>query len=54
VVGAQVGARIGLKLKAEQLRILLALIVLSVCGKVAFDLLVQPVELYTLSMVVAS
>jgi uncharacterized membrane protein YfcA len=54
VVGAQVGARIGLKLKAEQLRILLALIVLSVCGKVAFDLLVQPAELYTLSMGVSS
>jgi uncharacterized membrane protein YfcA len=48
VVGAQVGARIGVKLKAEQLRILLAIMVLAVCGKLAFDLLVQPSELFTL------
>lgn len=48
VVGAQIGTRIGLKLKAEQLRILLALMVLAVCGKLAFDLLVQPSELFSL------
>ncbi|KMW60533.1 putative membrane protein [Candidatus Rhodobacter oscarellae] len=48
VVGAQIGTRIGVRLKAEQLRILLALIVLGVCGKLAFDLLVQPNELYSL------
>ncbi|MEM8980827.1 MAG: sulfite exporter TauE/SafE family protein [Pseudomonadota bacterium] len=48
VIGAQVGTRIGAQLKAEQLRILLALMVLTVCGKLAFDLLVQPSELYSL------
>lgn len=48
VVGAQVGTRIGVKLPAEQLRILLALLVLGVCGKLAFDLLVQPAELYSI------
>jgi len=48
VIGAQIGARIGVKLKAEQLRILLAIMVLAVCGKLAFDLLVQPAELYSL------
>jgi uncharacterized membrane protein YfcA len=48
VIGAQVGTRIGTKLKAEQLRILLAIMVLAVCGKLAFDLLVQPAELYSL------
>jgi len=48
VIGAQVGTRIGVKMKAEQLRILLALMVLAVCGKLAFDLLVQPSELFTL------
>ena len=48
VIGAQIGARIGVKLKAEQLRILLALMVLAVCSKLAFDLLVQPAELFTL------
>jgi uncharacterized membrane protein YfcA len=49
VVGAQIGTRIGARMKAEQLRILLALLVLGVCGKLAFDLLVTPHELYSLS-----
>ena len=48
VVGAQIGARIGVYLKAEQLRVLLAIMVLAVCGKLAFDLLVMPSELYSL------
>ena len=48
VIGAQFGAVIGTRLKAEQLRILLALLVLLVCGKLAFDLLVMPSELFTL------
>ncbi len=48
VIGAQIGTRIGVKMKAEQLRILLALMVLAVCGKLAFDLLMQPSELYSL------
>ena len=48
VIGAQIGTRIGVKMKAEQLRILLALMVLAVCGKLAFDLLVQPSELYSI------
>ncbi|MBF9058343.1 TSUP family transporter [Rhodobacterales bacterium HKCCSP123] len=49
VIGAQIGTRIGVKLKAEQLRILLSLMVLAVCGKLAFDLLVMPHELYSIS-----
>ncbi len=48
VIGAQVGTRIGMRMKAEQLRILLSLLVLGVCGKLAFDLLVQPDELYSI------
>jgi uncharacterized membrane protein YfcA len=48
VIGAQFGTQIGAKLQAEQLRILLAIMVLAVCGKLAFDLLVQPAELYSL------
>ena len=48
VIGAQIGARIGVKLKAEQLRILLAIMVLAVCAKLAFDLLFQPSELFSL------
>ncbi len=50
VVGAQLGTRIGLKLRAEQLRILLALLVLAVCGKIAFDLLWTPSEFYTITV----
>ena len=48
VIGAQIGTRIGVRMKAEQLRILLAVMVLAVCGKLAFDLLVQPSELYSI------
>ncbi len=48
VVGAQFGTVIGARMKAEQLRILLALMVLVVCGKLAADLLLQPAELYSL------
>ncbi len=49
VIGAQLGTRIGVYMKAEQLRVLLALMVLAVCGKIAYDLLATPRELYTLS-----
>jgi len=48
VVGAQIGTRIGVHMKAEQLRILLAILVLAVCGKLALDLLLQPAELYSI------
>jgi hypothetical protein len=48
VVGAQIGTVIGAKLKAEQLRILLAIMVLAVCGKLALDLLIQPSELFSI------
>ena len=49
VVGAQFGTRLGTYLKAEQLRILLAVIVLAVCGKLALDLLLEPSELFSVS-----
>lgn len=48
VVGAQIGARIGVYLKAEQLRILLAIMVLGVCLKLALDLLIMPSELFNI------
>ena len=48
VVGAQIGTRIGARLQAEQLRVLLAALVLVVCGKLALELLLQPAELYSL------
>ena len=48
VVGAQVGTRIGARLQAEQLRILLSIMVLAVCFKLALDLLIMPSELYSI------
>ncbi|MDJ0822551.1 MAG: sulfite exporter TauE/SafE family protein [Paracoccaceae bacterium] len=50
VIGAQVGTVIGARLKAEQLRILLAIMVLAVCGKLALDLLIMPSELFTIGV----
>lgn len=49
VIGAQVGVRVGSKLKGEQLRILLAVMVLGVCVKMAFGLLSEPSELFTIT-----
>jgi len=46
VLGAQFGARFGTRLRGEQLRVLLALMVLAVAGKLAFDLTVRPASLY--------
>ncbi len=48
VVGTQIGVRVGPRLRAEQLRILLALIVLAVCAKLAIDLVARPGELYSI------
>ena len=47
VVGAQIGVRIGPKLKAGQMRVLLALLVLIVCAKMGYDLVRTPDELFT-------
>jgi len=48
VFGAQLGSQLGTRLRGEQLRILLALLVLAVCAKVAMDLLIAPTEAYSL------
>jgi uncharacterized protein len=49
VLGAQLGSQFGSRLRAEQLRILLALMVIAVCVKIALDLLIMPTELYSIS-----
>ncbi len=49
VTGAQIGAYLGARLRAEQLRILLALVVLAVCAKLAMDLFLRPESLYSLT-----
>lgn len=50
VVGAQFGAQVGLRLKGEQLRALLAIIVLLVCFRLAYELVITPTELFTLGI----
>jgi uncharacterized membrane protein YfcA len=48
-IGAQFGAAIGKKLKGEQIRILLALIVLAMTVKLFFDLVITPENLVSLA-----
>lgn len=49
VVGAQLGAVAGEKLKGEHLRLLLAALVLLVCLRVVWSLVARPVEVYSIS-----
>ncbi|MEE2860980.1 MAG: sulfite exporter TauE/SafE family protein [Pseudomonadota bacterium] len=49
VLGAQVGTTLGARLRAEQLRILLALLVLAVCGRLALDLFLRPEDIYSIA-----
>ena len=49
VIGAQLGAIFGARLKGEQLRVLLGLIALAVCGGVAYNLIVDPADLFSLA-----
>ena len=50
VIGAQIGVRIGSKLKAEYLRGNLAILVLIVCAKILSDLVLMPSDLFTTSL----
>jgi uncharacterized membrane protein YfcA len=52
VIGAQFGAAAGGKLKGEQLRFLLAALVLLVCFRIGWDLVITPDELYSISDVI--
>ncbi len=52
VIGAQFGARAGQHLKGEQLRALLALMVLGVCLRLLFDLVVEPDELFSIGLAI--
>ncbi|MTJ80897.1 MAG: sulfite exporter TauE/SafE family protein [Telmatospirillum sp.] len=49
VVGAQFGARAGSRLRAEHMRVLLALLVLAVSGRLLFELVAEPADLFSLS-----
>ena len=50
VVGAQLGARAGVLLRGEQLRALLAILVLLVCVKLGLDLVLEPDDLFSLTV----
>jgi hypothetical protein len=49
VVGAQLGVRAGAKLRGEQLRLLLAILVLAVGLGLAWQLVARPSDVYSLS-----
>jgi uncharacterized membrane protein YfcA len=51
VLGAQIGSRIGSHLRGEQLRIMLALLVLLVAVKLAYDMTATPDYLYSAAVV---
>jgi uncharacterized membrane protein YfcA len=48
VIGAQIGVGLALRLRAEQLRVLLAVLVLAVCLKLLADLVLEPDELFSI------
>ncbi|HTV70199.1 MAG TPA: sulfite exporter TauE/SafE family protein [Rhizobiaceae bacterium] len=49
VAGAQYGAKAGQRLRGEQLRMLLALLVVAVALRLGFDLFVRPESIYSLT-----
>jgi uncharacterized membrane protein YfcA len=50
VVGAQLGVRAGARLRGEQLRLLLAVLVLLVAARLAWGLVVTPADIYTTTL----
>ncbi|MCZ6509594.1 MAG: sulfite exporter TauE/SafE family protein [Alphaproteobacteria bacterium] len=48
VIGAQLGTKVGGRLRGEQLRGLLALMVLAVCAKIAYDLVSTPFDVFSI------
>jgi uncharacterized protein len=51
VIGGQLGAFVGAYLRGEQVRGLLALVVLAMCAKLAFDLVAAPTDPFSLGQV---
>jgi len=51
VFGTQIGVRLAPRLRAEQLRVLLAVLVLLVCAKLGLDLVRMPDELFSIGEV---
>ncbi|MEZ5775541.1 MAG: sulfite exporter TauE/SafE family protein [Hyphomicrobiaceae bacterium] len=51
VIGAQIGVQTSARLKAEQLRAILALLVLAVAVRLAFGLIVRPEDIFSIAPV---
>ena len=49
VIGAQLGVMFTNKFRGEELRALLAIIVLAVAFKIGTDLLIQPADIFSIS-----
>jgi len=50
VFGAQYGVRFGAKLRGEQLRFLLALLLIAVAARLFYEMAVRPADLYSLTV----
>ncbi|MBU6296924.1 MAG: sulfite exporter TauE/SafE family protein [Alphaproteobacteria bacterium] len=50
VAGVQYGVRVGTKLRGEQLRLLLALLVLAVAARLFVEMVATPADLYTVAV----
>ena len=48
VVGAQIGSQLATRIRAEKLRFFLAILILSLCLRLAVGLFVEPREIYTI------
>ncbi len=53
VVGAQIGTTVGVKLRGEQLRALLALIVLGVCARLVWGIVATPGDPFSVEVLIA-
>ena len=53
VIGAQFGSKYSVRMKGEQLRALLAIMVLGVCIKIIVDLVTKPADLYSITPLLA-
>ena len=53
VIGGQFGVKAGQKLRGEQLRAMLAVMVLAVALRLLFDLVLKPSELFSIAPLVA-
>src|SRR5262249_58357411 len=50
VIGAQFGGRVGARLPAEHLRVLLALLVLAVGARLGYEQVTPPLDLYSITV----